>query len=129
MVAVAFAETATVLTVNVAEVAPAATVTVAGTVADVELELRLTGYPPVGAALEMVTVPVLLVPPTTLVGFNVTLLTVGPSTMSGPVILVVPTCAPMLAVTVLTTPLVVAVKVAVEEPAGTGTVPGTVTAV
>ena len=49
---------ANVLTVNVAVVDPAGTVTVAGTVALVLLEPSVTTVPPVGAALEIVTVAV-----------------------------------------------------------------------
>ena len=45
------------VTVKVAVVAPARTVTFAGTVA-VELDASVTTVPPVGAAGEMVTVPV-----------------------------------------------------------------------
>ena len=56
------------MTVNVAVVAPAATVTDAGTVALVELELKVTAMPPEGAAPLSVTVPVELVPPRTDVG-------------------------------------------------------------
>lgn len=65
------------MTVNVAVVAPAVTVTVAGTVALVELELRATDMPPVGAAPLSVTVPVELVPPRTDAGDTVTELSVG----------------------------------------------------
>jgi len=50
-------ETANVLIVNVAVVAPAATVTLAGTVALPVLEARPTTIPPVGAAPLIVTVP------------------------------------------------------------------------
>jgi hypothetical protein len=61
-----------VLTVNVALLAPAATVTLAGTVAvDVLLE-RETAMPPLGAGPLSVTVPVeVCAPPVTLVGFSV----------------------------------------------------------
>jgi len=66
------AVTALVLTVNVALLAPAATVTLAGTVAvDVLLLERETVAPPVGAGPLSVTVPVEADPPVTLVGFNV----------------------------------------------------------
>ena len=65
--------TAVVVTVKVPEVAPAATVTLAGTVAtDVLLLERVTTAPPVGAGPLRVTVPVEEVPPVTLVGFRVT---------------------------------------------------------
>ena len=60
------------LTVNVALVAPAATVTLAGTRATVVLLLEsATCAPPAGAGPLNVTVPVDEFPPTTLVGFSV----------------------------------------------------------
>ena len=63
--------TALVLTVNVALLAPAATVTVAGTVAvDVLLLERETTAPPVGAGPLSVTVPVEGDPPITLIGLS-----------------------------------------------------------
>jgi hypothetical protein len=66
------AVTAVVETVNVAEVAPAAILTEAGTVAADVFELvRVTTAPPDGAADESVTVPVLDKPPTTEVGESV----------------------------------------------------------
>ena len=67
------AVTALVLTVNVALLAPAATVTLAGTVAvDVLLLERETAAPPVSAGPLSVTVPVEdCPPPVTLVGFSV----------------------------------------------------------
>ncbi len=65
--------TALVVTVKVALVAPAATVTLAGTVATAVLLLeRLTAAPPLGAAPLSVTVPCEELPPVTLVGFKVT---------------------------------------------------------
>ena len=64
--------TALVLTVNVALLAPAATVTVAGTVAvDVLLLERETTAPPVGAGPLSITVPAEGDPPVALVGFSV----------------------------------------------------------
>jgi hypothetical protein len=66
------AVTALVLTVNVELLAPAATVTLAGTVAvDVLLLERETVAPPAGADPLSVTVPVEGDPPVTLVGFSV----------------------------------------------------------
>ena len=63
--------TANVVAVNDALVAPAGTVTVAGTLTAPGSELlRLTAMPPVGAALPRVTVPVADVPPGTLVGLT-----------------------------------------------------------
>ena len=65
------------LTVNVALLAPAATVTLAGTVTtDVLLE-RFTTAPPPGAGPLRVTVPVEEVPPVTLVGLSMTVDTVS----------------------------------------------------
>ena len=65
------AATALVLTVNVALVAPAATVTLDGTLAAVVLLLEsVTTAPPDGAAPLKVTVPVEEFPPVTLVGFS-----------------------------------------------------------
>ena len=65
------AVTLLVLTVNVALLAPAATVTLAGTVAAVVLSLdRETAAPPLGAGPLKVTVPVEGDPPVTLIGFS-----------------------------------------------------------
>jgi len=65
------AATALVLTVNDALVAPAATVTLEGTLATVVLLLeRATCVPPAGAGPLNVTVPVEEFPPVTLVGFS-----------------------------------------------------------
>jgi len=71
-VTVVDAVTALVLTVNVALVAPAATVTLEGTLAAVVLLLEsATIAPPDGAGPLSVTVPVEdCTPPTTLVGFS-----------------------------------------------------------
>jgi hypothetical protein len=68
------AVTLLVLTVNVMLLAPAATVTLAGTVAAAVVSLeRETAAPPVGAGPLRVTVPVEdCAPPVTLVGFTVT---------------------------------------------------------
>jgi hypothetical protein len=73
MLTVVDAATALVLTVNVAVVAPAATVTLDGIVATLVLLLEsVTTAPPEGAAPLRVTVPVEdCAPPTTLVGFSV----------------------------------------------------------
>lgn len=50
--------TANVVTVNVAVVTPAATITFGGTVALTLFDARVTTIPPVGAGVLMVTVPV-----------------------------------------------------------------------
>jgi hypothetical protein len=73
------AVTAKVVTVNVALVAPAGIVTLAGTVATAALLLaRVTTAPPLGAGPLSVTLPVEGVPPTTPVGFSVSEVRVGP---------------------------------------------------
>ena len=64
--------TAVVVTVNVAVVLPAVTVTIAGTVAELLLLDKATAMPPLGAALVKVTVPVEGVPPATLAGLRET---------------------------------------------------------
>lgn len=71
MVTMVDAATEFVLTVNVALVAPAATVTLEGTVATVVLLLvSATCAPPEGAGPLKVTVPAEEFPPMTLVGFS-----------------------------------------------------------
>jgi hypothetical protein len=79
MVTVVDAATALVLTVNVALVAPAVTVTLEGTLAAVVLLLEsATCTPPAGAAPLSVTVPVEdCTPPTTLVGLKLNEESVG----------------------------------------------------
>lgn len=74
MVTAVDAATALVLTVNAALVAPAATITLEGTLAAVVLLLEsVTCAPPVGAGPLSVTLPVEdCAPPTTLIGFSVT---------------------------------------------------------
>jgi hypothetical protein len=69
-----------VVTVNVRLVVPAATVTLAGTVAAAVLLLEsATTLPPDGAAADSVTVPVDDVPPVTLVGLSDNDDSVGPA--------------------------------------------------
>jgi len=74
--AVAFAATATVFTVNVAEASPPMTTTDDSTVAAAPLDLSETTAPSAPVFLESVTVPVEDVPPTTLAGDKLTLVTV-----------------------------------------------------
>src|SRR5436190_97197 len=72
MLACVTAVIAFVLTVNVALVAPAATVTDGSTVATLGLLLvNVTTAPPAGAAALSVTLPVLFAPPVSVAGFSV----------------------------------------------------------
>src|SRR5262249_15610793 len=70
MVTAVEAVTAVVVTVQVALVAPAATVTLPGTVAAALLLDSVTALPPVGATALSVTVPCDVPPPVTLVGLT-----------------------------------------------------------
>jgi hypothetical protein len=118
-----------VVTVNVAVVCPAGTVTVAGTVAEVLLLARVITRPPVGAGPDMVTVPVeLALPPDTEVGFNVSDTRVAAVMVSVPLLLVPPNAAVIEAVVCAATPVVVTVNVAEFLPAATATVAGTLAA-
>jgi len=117
--------TGLVVTVNVAEVAFAGTVTLAGTWAAATLLLaRVTTAPPVGAALLSVTVPVEEVPPTTEVGLNVTVLTPLANTLRA-ADRFIPYVPEIMTTTVLATGLVVTVNVAVVAFAATVTLAGT----
>jgi hypothetical protein len=121
------AATPSVVTVNVADVEPAATVTEGGTVAVDVLELeRKTGTPPVGAAAEMVTVPVRLLPPTTVAGASERMVGSGAVAVSEALVEDVPRVAVTVVPTSLPTATVVAVNVAVEVVAGTVTDAGTI---
>ena len=75
------AATALVPRLNVALVAPAATVTVAGTVTAGLSRESVTCAPPAGAGVSSVTVPVEEPPPVTLVGLTVSDETAGGSTV------------------------------------------------
>ena len=77
-VAVVAAVTEVVVTVKVALVAPAGTVTLAGTAAAAELSDSDTAAPPLGAAPVRVTVPVEELPPLTLVGLRLNAESVAP---------------------------------------------------
>jgi hypothetical protein len=135
MVAGVDTATDTVLTLKVALVAPAATVTLAGTVAAAALLLvSVTTAPPAGAALVSVTVPCDAVPPVTLAG-----LTASDDNeadgggVDGDIIntalrLTPPNPPPMVADVTAVTDTVLTVNVALVAPAATITLPGTVAA-
>lgn len=120
-----FAETAAVVTVNVAVLEPAATVTEAGNVALVLLDLRLTTVPPVGATLLKVTVPVEDTPPATEVGLRVAELSVGAVIARLAVAELDPSVAVIVAEVVAETAVVVTENVAVVAPDATVTDAGT----
>lgn len=99
--------------VNVADTWPAATVTLAGTVATVVFEdVNVTTVPPEGAAVLSTTVPVLLVPPFTDVGFNVNEIGAAEGV----------TCSVALRETPEYTPVTVAVETDVDVEVDTGNV-------
>ena len=83
MVDVVVAVTDVVVTVNVALVAPAGTVTLAGTEVEAELSESDTDAPPAGAAALNATVPVEELPPTTELGLSETDDSVGPLVPDG----------------------------------------------
>ena len=122
MIAETEALTAVVLTLNEAELAPADTVTVAGVVALVLPEERLTIAPPDGAGPLRVTVPVEELPPTSEVGFKVKPVNVAGVTVSVAVTDVLPNSAVMVAVVEDVTAPVVIVNAAELAPAATVTV-------
>lgn len=109
-----WAATATVVTVNVAVVWPAATVTVVGTVADAfpEPDWSGTTSPAAGAAELIVRVAVLLTPPSTVVGFSVRLDGTGAVTLRVALAVAVPAVPVMVTATLAATATVFAVKVA-----------------
>lgn len=120
-------ETRLVVTVNPAEVAPVATVTLPGTPAAALLLLRLTFTLPVGAAPLRVTVPVTLPLPRTEAGESDRLVSTA-----GFTVIVTLRVTPLKEAAMVTfcdveTPLVPMVKVALAAPAGTITLVGTPT--
>jgi len=123
------AVTALVAIANVALVAPAATVTLAGTVAAVLLLESVTASPPAGAALVSVTVPCEAVPPVTLVGFTDTAESEAGGDTVNTALRVAPPNVPLTVADVeALTDFVLTVNVAVVAPAATVTLAGTVAA-
>jgi hypothetical protein len=128
------AVTAAVPTVKLALVAPTATVTLACTVAALELLDNVTSAPPLGAGAVKTTLPADGVPPTTLPGFNDIAdrvgttgggaVTVSISVRDTPLKVAVSSTLTLAATTVL-----VRTNVAAVAPAGTVTLDGVVAAV
>lgn len=116
---------AAVVTVKIAEVAPAATVTLAGVVADALSSDSVTVAPPTGAGLDSVTVPVELEPPVTVVGFILTAVTPGGFTARFADWVTPLKDAEIVTGVAVATDEVVRLKFAVVFPAGTVTVAGT----
>jgi hypothetical protein len=126
IVATVAVDTAVVVTVKVAVVAPALTVTLGGRLADGLLLERATAIPPAGAAPVRVTVPVEELPPTTVVGFNEIPCSAELGDTVRAAVLVTPLKAALIvAVTALVTAVVVTVNVPVKLPAATVTLAGT----
>ena len=122
-------DTALVVIVNVALLAPAATVTLAGTVAADVLSLdNDTSAPPAGAGPLIVTVPVEGLPPCTLDGFRERDDSEGGFTVRVAVRVITPYRAEIVAAVEPDTALVVIVNVALLAPAATVTLAGTVAA-
>ena len=132
IVTVVVAVTALVLTLKVAVVEPAATVTLVGTVAAAALLLdRVTLVPPLGAAFVSVTVAVEELPPITVTGLNVSpdaAAEVEDVCTVNEAVTLAPAVAEIVTVVVAATALVLTLKVAVVEPAATVTLAGTVAA-
>jgi hypothetical protein len=127
----ALAATGFVVIENVAVVAPAATVTLAGTWAAALLLESVTTAPPDGAAPLSVTVPVEPLPPITLAGLTDTeeSITVGAGITVKVTDCVVPYVPEIDEVVVVETALVVTLKVALDSPAAIVTLAGTWAAV
>lgn len=120
------AATGTDVATNVADVAPAATVTVAGTTTAAFDDVNVTTNPPAGAGPPIVTVPVTDAPPTTEIGVTASPVTFCVVTISVAVRLRPPPAAVTTTFVVAATAAVVIVNVADVAPAGTTTVAGTV---
>ena len=132
IVATVFEVTDDVVTLNVAVVLPAATVTLLGTLAELLLLESVITAPPEGAAAVRVRVPVELAPPTTVVGFRVSVEITGPQELLEFTVKLLVACAPPDCAKICTVWLVVVHIVPMEKfrlvwPAGTVTVTGSCT--
>jgi hypothetical protein len=116
------------LMVNVAEVAPAGIVILAGTTTPTLFVVRVTTAPPGPAALVKVAVPVSELPPTTEDGVRVMEERVAALTVRLADLVVIPSLAVTVPLVFELTGTVVTVNVAVVAPAATVTLGGTVAA-
>jgi len=125
------AVTAFAVTVNVAVLAPAATVTDTGTDAAALFDDSVTTAPPAGAFAVKVTVPVTVLPDVTVAALSVNVLNAaaGGVTVNTVVFVTVPFLAVIVTAVDAVTALLVTVNVADVAPAGTVTDTGTVAAV
>jgi hypothetical protein len=114
-----------VVAVNVADVFPAAIETLAGTTALALLLLSVTTTPPTGAASVSVIVPTDDAGPTTVSGFNTTVLTTTGRTFNVPLASTAPVVAVMVTSELVRTADVVTLKVTTFLPTGTVTLAGT----
>jgi len=119
------ASTAVVVTANVTLVAPAATVTFAGTVAEALVLASVTTAPPEGAAPLNVTVPVDAAPPTRLDGASVRADKTGGLMVSALASVAPPKTAEIVTGVMAATAVVVTGNVAVVDPAAIVTLAGT----
>ena len=126
--ALILARTGRVVTVTDAFIAPAGIVTLAGTVASAMDELSATTTPPAGAGASMVIVAIDDFPPATDVGKRVTEMGAGPRTVSDVVTVTPLLVALSVAMAFVVMGVVVTVNVAVDAPAATVTLAGTVAA-
>lgn len=121
-----FATTAEVVIGKVAEMLPAGIKRVGGTVVDGSLLKRLTTVPVEGATAVSVTVPVVVVPPVTVLGEIETKWTATDAPIANPELTVLPPkLAEILVVSAALILDVVMGKVTDELPAGINTVEGT----
>src|ERR687887_701956 len=120
--------TALVVMLNVALVAPAATVTLAGTDAAGLLLESATCAPPEGAGPFSVTVPELGLPPVTLAGLMPSEEITGGSTVSEALCVAPPDVPEIVTAVAVATAFVVTLKVALVAPAATVTLAGTAAA-
>jgi len=127
IVATVWLETAVVFTAKLTFAFPAGTVTLAGTVAELELLESLMAIPPVGAGPVRITPPAEEPPPIRLVGLSVIEETTGGRSESVPVTELGPNFAATAACFVEETAVVFAVNVTLVAPARTVTEAGTVT--